>query len=89
MADGAPLYGPEARVLDQLRHEQDVVGAARMFAKTGSWAKVFWAMILCDLTAAFLALLWLKPLAARTIAQAQLSLQQMPVKGSAAGGGAG
>ncbi len=76
-------------MLDQLRHEQDVVGAARMFGKTGSWTRVFWAMILCDLTAAFLALLWLKPLAARTIAQAQLSLQQMPVKGAAGGGSGG
>ncbi len=62
-------------MLDQLRHEQDVVGGARMFGKTGSWAKVFGAMIACDLLAAVMALLWLKPVAARTIAQAQLSLQ--------------
>jgi hypothetical protein len=38
-----------------------------MFAKTGSWSKVFWAMIICDLVAAFMALLWLKPLAARVV----------------------
>jgi MFS transporter, OFA family, oxalate/formate antiporter len=38
-------------------------GAAWLFHKTGSWTKVFWAMIICDLIAAFMALLWLKPLA--------------------------
>lgn len=42
-------------------------GAAWLFAKTGSWSKVFWAMIVCDLIAAFMALLWLKPLAARAV----------------------
>ncbi len=74
MASGAPVYGPEARVLNQLRHELDVLGAAWMFAKTGSWTRVFWAMIACDLLAAFIALLWLEPVAARTIARAQMSL---------------
>ena len=42
-------------------------GAAWLFAKTGSWSKVFWAMIVCDLLAAFMAVLWLKPLAARVV----------------------
>jgi OFA family oxalate/formate antiporter-like MFS transporter len=42
-------------------------GAAWLFTKTGSWTKVFWAMIVCDLLAAFMALLWLKPLAARAV----------------------
>src|SRR5271156_53971 len=42
-------------------------GAAWLFARTGSWTKVFWAMIVCDLLAAFMALLWLKPLAARAV----------------------
>ena len=42
-------------------------GAAWLFAKTGSWTKVFWAMIICDLIAAFMALLWLKPLARRMV----------------------
>jgi OFA family oxalate/formate antiporter-like MFS transporter len=42
-------------------------GAAWLFAKTGSWNKVFWAMIVCDVVAAFMAILWLKPLAARTV----------------------
>ena len=46
-------------------------GAAWLFAKTGSWSKVFWAMIVCDLVAAFMALLWLKPLAARVVKESQ------------------
>jgi len=50
-------------------------GAAWMFAKTGSWTKVFWAMIVCDLVAAFMALLWLKPLAARVVRESDMGLQ--------------
>jgi hypothetical protein len=46
-------------------------GAAWLFAKTGSWTKVFWAMIVCDLIAAFMALLWLKPLAARMVGDSE------------------
>jgi OFA family oxalate/formate antiporter-like MFS transporter len=42
-------------------------GAAWLFHKTGSWTKVFWAMIVCDVLAAFMALLWLKPLATRVV----------------------
>jgi MFS transporter, OFA family, oxalate/formate antiporter len=49
-------------------------GAAWMFAKTGSWTKVFWAMIVCDLIAAFMALLWLKPVAARAVTQSERGL---------------
>jgi len=41
--------------------------AAYVMLKTGSWVPVFYVMIACDITAAFMALLWLKPLAARTI----------------------
>ena len=37
--------------------------AALTSARTGTWVPVFWAMIGCDLAAAFLALPWLKPLA--------------------------
>ena len=44
-------------------------GAAWLFEKTGSWSRVFWIMIACDVIAALLALFWLKPVAARTIAQ--------------------
>ena len=50
-------------------------GAAWLFEKTGSWTKVFWAMIACDLIAAFLALFWLKPVAARTVEKSISSLQ--------------
>ena len=42
-------------------------GAAWIYGRTGSWEKVFWAMIICDVLAAFMALLWLKPLAARVV----------------------
>jgi len=45
------------------------IGAAWLFEKTGSWTRVFWAMIACDLIAAFLALLWLKPLVTRNIGE--------------------
>jgi MFS transporter, OFA family, oxalate/formate antiporter len=42
-------------------------GAAWLYLKTGSWNKVFWAMIICDLLAAFMAVLWLKPLARKVV----------------------
>ena len=42
--------------------------AAMASVKTGSWMAIFWVMIACNMVAAFMALLWLKPLAARTIA---------------------
>jgi OFA family oxalate/formate antiporter-like MFS transporter len=48
--------------------------AALASTKTGSWVPVFWAMIACDLLAALMALLWLKPVAARTIAHAEMML---------------
>jgi OFA family oxalate/formate antiporter-like MFS transporter len=50
-------------------------GAAWLFEKTGSWTKVFWAMIICDLIAAFMALLWLKPLARRTVEESESGLR--------------
>ena len=60
-------------------------GAAWLFAKTGSWTKVFWAMIVCDVVAAFMALLWLKPLAARAVkaqdnAAAAVNVTPTPIK---------
>jgi MFS transporter, OFA family, oxalate/formate antiporter len=54
-------------------------GAAWLFAKTGSWTKVFWAMIICDLVAAFMALLWLKPLAARVVRKGESSAPAVDV----------
>ena len=49
-------------------------GAAKLVEATGSWLPVFWVAVGCDALAAVLALLWLKPLAARTIARAQAGL---------------
>ncbi len=51
-------------------------GAAWIFTKTGSWSKVFWGMIVCDLAAAFMALLWLKPLAARAVKNSEKTLHE-------------
>ncbi len=48
-------------------------GAAWLFAKTGSWSKVFWATIICDLIAAFIALLWLKRLAAKVVRRSEIT----------------
>jgi len=58
-------------------------GAAWLFAKTGSWNKVFWAMIVCDLIAAFMALLWLKPLAARAVGNSNKELQPVNINAPA------
>jgi OFA family oxalate/formate antiporter-like MFS transporter len=46
--------------------------AALASVKTGSWIHVFWVMMFCDLIAAFIALFWLKPVAARTVARAEV-----------------
>jgi len=54
-------------------------GAAWLFEKTGSWTKVFWAMIICDVIAAFMSLLWLKPLAARTVRSAESTVPVVSV----------
>jgi OFA family oxalate/formate antiporter-like MFS transporter len=45
--------------------------AAYVMLRTGSWVPVFYVMIACDITAAFMALFWLKPVAARAIAKAE------------------
>ena len=47
--------------------------AAKMAASSGSWVGVFYAMIACSVVAALMALLWLKPLAAKTIQKSQES----------------
>jgi len=39
--------------------------------RTGSWVPVFYVMIACDIVAAFMALLWLKPVATRAVAKAE------------------
>jgi MFS transporter, OFA family, oxalate/formate antiporter len=58
-------------------------GAAWLYAKTGSWNKVFWAMIVCDLIAAFMALLWLKPLAARSVRDSNRTVQPVNINAPA------
>jgi OFA family oxalate/formate antiporter-like MFS transporter len=50
--------------------------AAYVMFRTGSWVPVFYVMIACDVLAALLALFVLKPLAKRTIAQADLLEQK-------------
>jgi len=55
--------------------------AALASTRTRSWVPVFWAMIACDLVAACMALVWLKPVAARMIARAQMMLE--PAEASA------
>jgi MFS transporter, OFA family, oxalate/formate antiporter len=50
-------------------------GAAWLFERTGSWTRVFWTMIVCDIVAAFMALLWLKPLAARVVRDSESGLR--------------
>jgi OFA family oxalate/formate antiporter-like MFS transporter len=45
--------------------------AALASVKTGSWVQVFYAMVFCDVLAAFLALFWLKPVAKKTFLKAQ------------------
>jgi MFS transporter, OFA family, oxalate/formate antiporter len=45
--------------------------AAYVMFKAGSWVPVFYVMIACDIMAAFMALLWLKPLFSRTTVKAE------------------
>jgi hypothetical protein len=45
--------------------------AALASMETGSWVSIFWIMIACDVTAALLALFWLKRAAGHTIARAE------------------
>jgi len=66
--------------------------AAMASVKEGSWVNVFYAMIACDILAGFMALLWLKPYAARTIKrakemQAEAVAEAQKVKAKAAGAG--
>ena len=42
-------------------------GAALLMAAAGSWVPVFWVAVICNVTAAALALLWLKPRVARLV----------------------
>jgi MFS family permease len=42
-------------------------GAAWLMTATGSWLPVFWAAVACNVTAAALAVLWLKPMVTRLV----------------------
>lgn len=53
--------------------------AAYVMLRTGSWVPVFYVMVACDIIAAFMALLWLKPVARRTIAAAKETLRTAAV----------
>jgi OFA family oxalate/formate antiporter-like MFS transporter len=44
-------------------------GAARLLEGTGSWLPVLWAAFACNLLAAILAILYLKPMVARITAR--------------------
>jgi len=44
-------------------------GAAHIFGIFGSWIPILWAAVVCDLTAAALALFCLKPLVASALEQ--------------------
>jgi MFS transporter, OFA family, oxalate/formate antiporter len=60
-------------------------GAAWLFEKTGSWTRVFYAMIACDLIAAFLALFWLKRVAQHTVDESESGLHPIPAGAPARG----
>ncbi len=50
--------------------------AALANARTGSWQPVFYVMVACDIAAAFMALLWLKPLALRAVQRSAANIGQ-------------
>ncbi|MGH9832813.1 MAG: oxalate/formate MFS antiporter [Blastocatellia bacterium] len=49
--------------------------AAYLMAASGSWLPVFWAAVVCNVTAAALAVLWLKPRVTRLMKQQAAALQ--------------
>jgi hypothetical protein len=44
------------------------------------WEPIFWTMIIFSLAAAFMALFWLKPTAARTLARAQMGVDSAAIR---------
>ena len=80
---GKKAYGKSRMKLAKLQETKSTIRfSARLFRpkaneKTGSWTKGFWAMIACDLIAAFLALLWLKPLAGKTVEESNSTLHRV------------
>lgn len=63
-------------------------GAAWLFEKTGSWTRVFYAMIACDLIAAFASLFWLKRVAQHTVEESESGLLRVPERAEAPARGA-
>src|SRR5215471_4707231 len=57
-------------------------GAALLMARSGSWLPVFWAAVACNVIAAALAVLWLKPRVAR-LAIAEMSSIPPPLAAGA------
>jgi OFA family oxalate/formate antiporter-like MFS transporter len=55
-------------------------GAARLVEMTGSWIPIFWVAVVCDLVAAGLALLWLKPLALRECGRGSADAATVPAR---------
>jgi hypothetical protein len=56
-------------------------------AAEGTWVNVFYLMIACDVVAGFMALLWLKPYAKRTINRAKEMQQEAALKAKGAATG--
>ncbi len=52
-------------------------GAAKLMEIGGSWIPVFWVAVVCDLLAAVLALVWLKPLVVRALAGQRADLPRV------------
>ncbi|MGA2991494.1 MAG: MFS transporter, partial [Candidatus Korobacteraceae bacterium] len=61
--------------------------AAMASAAEGTWVNVFYLMIACDVVAGFMALLWLKPYAKRTINRAKEMQQEAALKAKGAATG--
>jgi len=61
--------------------------AAYLMAASGSWLPVFWAAVACNVSAAALAVLWLKPRVTRLIKQ-QAALQDADTTAAAQGASA-
>jgi OFA family oxalate/formate antiporter-like MFS transporter len=61
--------------------------AAMASVKTGSWIGIFWIMIVCNMVAAFLAILWLKPVAVSTLQRAKKMLEEAESKARVAASG--
>ena len=60
-------------------------GAAWLMAASGSWRPVFWTAVVCNVTAAALAVLWLKPRVARLVKQQTAALQSEDTKATIQG----